>query len=1181
MPQSYDGDIRLSVELTAEEAVAAARDLQDDISNIFESISGKKLNSQFKSLQASMSATVAKAQALRDRMWDLANQKIPTEEYQTIQNQISESTKKLSVLTERMEKFKELGGKTDSKAFKSMEYDADQLRNTIEYAKGELQDLENTGKAFTFGIDSTEYEELGQQLGEVNNKLLVLRTRAEEALDKPSLWQRFITGARNATKRCAELAKQLLKLSASAIKTGIHKLSNAFANLGKKSNAVTKGFQHGFKNLLRYGIGVRSLFALINKLRRAFTEGMNNLAQSYEPFGETLQNFKTALASLKNNFAAAFEPVLSTILPILTTLINALNTVISKIGQFFAALKGQTTYLKGAAKAQKSYGSAMGGSAKKAEELQRQLAGFDDVQILKSPNDSSGGGGGGSNGSEFENLFETAEVDSDIINFVNKLKTLFKQQDWAGLGTLIADGINTAFQKAKDLITSDELREKVRTIITGITETANTLVSGVDWELIGSTFGEGFNLIVDILDSLITGFDWISIGTSLANGLNSLITTIDWAALGKLFADRLNILIDTLHGFLFGDGESGGFDWVGAAQRFSESLMSFIRNIHWAEAGQNVSQALIGALQYLNTALQEFNWQELGNDIYEFLANIDWAELITQVFELIGSVIGGLVGLVAGILEPIWQNIVDWFNGKTEEWKEQGVDIVGGILLGILEAVGNIFIWIYDNIFKPIYDGICKAFGISSPAKEMKEPGRMIIEGLKKGITDAMKKIGDWINEKIFGPIQEAFETTILMVKVGLEKAAQWSKDAWDALKKGGQTVISTVKAAVQKATTWVADAWTAATMKTQEVIRTVKSALEKVGSWASDVWEAVTMKTQEVTRKVKSALEKAGGWASDVWEAITMKASSITRTVISAVKKADTWISDAWAAAKLSATTIYRGLVESVSKAGGAWSDAAWEAAKMVAGTVRRTLEITARLVGSAWDAIKRLVTGRAEGGVYVNGRWQNLPQFAQGGVIPKYAGGTANAHGTMFVAGEHGPEIVGNINGRTEILNKSQIASAIYSAVLNAMGTTVNALGKFISSMLANTASVLTANTIILQTALNNIQVPTVTDKLAEISNIVGKLSDITTHSMVPAVANGAIIPYSVGTQMNEVSTDIKELLNAVLGMPLFTRDELSDIIDDVLRRRLNIEFYIGDEQIAKHANAGNIKLDRRYNR
>lgn len=67
-----------------------------------------------------------------------------------------------------------------------------------------------------------------------------------------------------------------------------------------------------------------------------------------------------------------------------------------------------------------------------------------------------------------------------------------------------------------------------------------------------------------------------------------------------------------------------------------------------------------------------------------------------------------------------------------------------------------------------------------------------------------------------------------------------------------------------------------------------------------------------------------------------------------------------------------------------------------------------------------------RANGGIYSNGRWEDIPQYANGG---------APSHGSLVFAGENGPEILGNANGKTEILNKSQIASALYSAVYSAM--------------------------------------------------------------------------------------------------------------------------------------------------
>ena len=67
--------------------------------------------------------------------------------------------------------------------------------------------------------------------------------------------------------------------------------------------------------------------------------------------------------------------------------------------------------------------------------------------------------------------------------------------------------------------------------------------------------------------------------------------------------------------------------------------------------------------------------------------------------------------------------------------------------------------------------------------------------------------------------------------------------------------------------------------------------------------------------------------------------------------------------------------------------------------------------------------LTAQALGGVLTNGGWKSIPQ---------HAGGSLNA-GSLFFAGEQSgnPELVGHVNGRTEVLNKSQLASVMYASV------------------------------------------------------------------------------------------------------------------------------------------------------
>jgi len=87
-----------------------------------------------------------------------------------------------------------------------------------------------------------------------------------------------------------------------------------------------------------------------------------------------------------------------------------------------------------------------------------------------------------------------------------------------------------------------------------------------------------------------------------------------------------------------------------------------------------------------------------------------------------------------------------------------------------------------------------------------------------------------------------------------------------------------------------------------------------------------------------------------------------------------------------------------------------------------KATIKISASNAGSLLELTQDT---KALGGIFSGGTWRNIPQ---------YAGGTTNA-GSLFLAGEAGPELVGHVGGRTEVLNKSQLASAMYAAVQSAM--------------------------------------------------------------------------------------------------------------------------------------------------
>ena len=82
-------------------------------------------------------------------------------------------------------------------------------------------------------------------------------------------------------------------------------------------------------------------------------------------------------------------------------------------------------------------------------------------------------------------------------------------------------------------------------------------------------------------------------------------------------------------------------------------------------------------------------------------------------------------------------------------------------------------------------------------------------------------------------------------------------------------------------------------------------------------------------------------------------------------------------------------------------------------------TIDVNARITGSLGNPTM------ATGGAYYGNSWHGIPQAASGGKF----------HGTLFWAGESGAEVVGHAGGRTEVLNRSQLAATMYAAVHSAM--------------------------------------------------------------------------------------------------------------------------------------------------
>lgn len=519
--------------------------------------------------------------------------------------------------------------------------------------------------------------------------------------------------------------KTVTKGFLSAAGSGLKKLvslagraGKAFLNLFKTAGKTNGIFGGGLKNMLLYSLGIRGLYTLFGKLRSALTDGFKNLAQFSASTNKSLSNLRSSLTQLENALATAFAPILQTIEPILTRFINMLAKAADYIARFTAALTGKSSYIR-ATKVQEDYAKSIAGTGAAAEDASKSMAKFDEINQITTK-DASGGGGGSTETSPAD-MFETvaiepldfaswgeafsAMLDNILVDGIPKLKDAFSS---------FAAWTNDFSAKLYEMFTFPGVHDKIVLLGAEIANALNGLVSQINWTSIGAALGAGLNLALGFLVSLIYTFDWLKLGAKLAAMFNSAVAQIDWYSVGMLLWAKFKIALETLAGFLL--------------------------SVDMKELAHAASQLIIGFFDSMSDTIQSIDWQALGHQIAEFLANIDWNGVMDSMFEAIGSVLGGLAAFLWGLIEDAWKSVVDWWH---EAAYEDGKFTIKGLLNGIADALKSIGQWIKEHIFQPFIDGFKKAFGIASPSTVMAEQGGYIITGLLNGITAGLQPIID------------------------------------------------------------------------------------------------------------------------------------------------------------------------------------------------------------------------------------------------------------------------------------------------------------------------------------------------------------------------------------------------------------------------------------------------------
>lgn len=265
----------------------------------------------------------------------------------------------------------------------------------------------------------------------------------------------------NLGKRATQFATKALgaylKLipGVNALKKALDKTSTSQKKLNREVKSTTKshdGFnislKKGLTTILKYGLGIRSLYVLINKLRKAITEGIGEMSKQFDDVNSKMSIILTEINYMKASLTAMVQPIINLLAPAFEKLSSVVAKISYQVSSFVALLTGQD-YVYKAIKIQADYAASLDKTSKSAKKARKELAGFDELNVLHSDSDDEDTSG---LGWEIVPAMEQAAGWIDKIkDMLSKLLEPFKNA-WKNTRDFVLSSWNTMVKKLKSLL---------------------------------------------------------------------------------------------------------------------------------------------------------------------------------------------------------------------------------------------------------------------------------------------------------------------------------------------------------------------------------------------------------------------------------------------------------------------------------------------------------------------------------------------------------------------------------------------------------------------------------------------------------------------------------------------------------------------------------------------------------
>lgn len=589
MAGQADGTVVIDTDLDPEGFKAGSDRLKKAISSL--STSAQELGPTFqKALTGNGSAITSftgKAEALEQKISDIESQMeafgkktVRTEEYKALTAELGEATAELERLTYQQADMIASGqNRVNVQEYKLLGRDIEFCTKKIQELKAEKEELERSGKAVKLSSETDQYQQLAQELSAAREELSEMQSRVANVRDNMNSTANYAGAVSSHLGTAAKNASGKLVY-------GIRQAASHMWSIvthGKSANKQFAGLISGAKKFALRLLGARGVYALLRKAVNAYMEENQRLSS-------TLSSCWSGIGNILG--------------PIITRVINLVATAVAYVTQFLSLFG---IFGKKATSSIKAAGGAAGSEAKK---LEKQLASFDELNILQN-NDSGGGGGGGAGGAE------APAADVELPDWAKLMVEQMKAGAWGDAGKTLANALND-------------------------------MVDNIDWAGWGSRLGKGIQNGISFALNFARTFDWQGLGSDIATFLNNVIDNIDPNDLGALLAQKIRIAVEFAYGFVT------TFDWSGNGQWLGEVVNGWFDEIDWEKTGKTVGGAIHGAITFGIEFLKTVDWGEAVQALLDVVKGI-FEELTVEDWTVISAIIG--IKLLPKILKKAFSGI--------------------------------------------------------------------------------------------------------------------------------------------------------------------------------------------------------------------------------------------------------------------------------------------------------------------------------------------------------------------------------------------------------------------------------------------------------------------------------------------------------------------------------------------